>query len=389
MKKITLWGLILVAHLHAVTYEELLNQALENNLELQLSNTQVQQTELLGRIETRLENPNVEIEASNFSSKRILRNNQFGARIGATQSLLLPSVKEDKKRLTQTQIEVKRQSLKLSKSDLIYRFNLQYLRYKEAVNKSQLQEEALKISKKIVAVTQGRFSAGTIAKSELLRVQIEQAEVLSQLKAFSLQSLKEKNSLLRLANVERDAEVQSTHLFFQSSTTSMHPLLELTQKREKVAQASLAVASHNIEKISLFSELEAEPDQDIFRVGVSIPFPLFNKKSEEKQLAKIALSNQKLALASQQRALNLELPQLQEEIAVQEALRLKYEKLVDEQKKLLTLYQKGYAIAKVNLLKLSTLKKELLLSKEQLLETSLAIEKNTIKINYLQGAYNE
>jgi len=122
---------------------------------------------------------------------------------------------------------------------------------------------------------------------------------------------------------------------------------------------------------------------------VSIPLPLFNKKSEEKQLAKIALSNQKLAFASQQRALNLELPQLQEEITVQEALRLKYENLVEEQNQLLTLYQRGYAIAKVNLLKLSTLKKELLLSKEQLLETSLAIEKNTIKINYLQGAYNE
>jgi hypothetical protein len=55
---------------------------------------------------------------------------------------------------------------------------------------------------------------------------------------------------------------------------------------------------------------------------VSIPLPVFNNKSQEKQLAKIALNNQKLALETQQRALDLELPQLRHEIEVQEALKI-------------------------------------------------------------------
>ena len=78
-----------------------------------------------------------------------------------------------------------------------------------------------------------------------------------------------------------------------------------------------------------------------------------------------------------------------EKKAIQEELKQNYQALSEEQNELLQMYQEGYAIAKVNLLRLNTLKKELLLTKENLLEASLAIEKNNIKINYLQGAYNE
>ena len=87
--------------------------------------------------------------------------------------------------------------------------------------------------------------------------------------------------------------------------------------------------------------------------------------------------------------MNLELEQLHKEIEKEEQLKAQYEALEEEQKRLLELYQKGYSIAKVNILKLSNLKKSLLLTREELLATRLSIEKNIVKINYLQGAYNE
>jgi cobalt-zinc-cadmium efflux system outer membrane protein len=163
----------------------------------------------------------------------------------------------------------------------------------------------------------------------------------------------------------------------------------LTEKKEAAARAELAVASHTMQSIELFSEIEAEPDQDIFRIGISIPLPIFNKNSQEKQLAKIAINNQKLALVSGKRALDLELAQLQNEITEQETLKVNYEALVEEENRLLRMYQQGYRLAKVNLLKLSNIKKELLRTKENLLATRFSIEKNIIKINYLKGAYNE
>jgi len=96
-----------------------------------------------------------------------------------------------------------------------------------------------------------------------------------------------------------------------------------------------------------------------------------------------------LALSSQKRAIALELPQLKNEIRIQEELRLHDENLLNEQQGLLEMYQEGYAIAKINLLKLNTVKKALLSTQKRIVETSSLIEKNSIKINYLQGAYHE
>ena len=87
--------------------------------------------------------------------------------------------------------------------------------------------------------------------------------------------------------------------------------------------------------------------------------------------------------------MNLELEQLHKEIEKEEQLKAQYEALEEEQKRLLELYQKGYSIAKVNIFELSNLKKSLLLTREELLATRLSIEKNIVKINYLQGAYSE
>jgi cobalt-zinc-cadmium efflux system outer membrane protein len=388
MKK-TIIGLFLLANLHAISYGELLEKALKNNASLQINKSQEQRANLEGQIETRRQNPNIEFEVADFSSKRLLRENAFGTRVGISQSLLLPSVKEDKKTLAQSRVEVEKQSFELEKSEFIYRFNMHYLAFREAVEKEQLQQEALEISKKIRFVVEGRFNAGSIAKSEVLQARIEEHTVLNQGKQLSLESLRKNNALLRFANVQENTTVSSYHNFNEKTTTSLHPFLSLTEKKEEVARAELAVASHTMQSIELFSEIEAEPDQDIFRVGISIPLPIFNKNSQEKQLAKIEINNQKLALASAKRALDLELAQLQNEITEQEALKVNYESLAEEENRLLRMYQQGYRLAKVNLLKLSNIKKELLRTKENLLATRFSIEKNIIKINYLKGAYNE
>jgi len=389
MNRTILFMVLTLSLLEAQSYEALLQEALEMNTALKLTQTQEEKNRLNGVIKTRLANPTLEIGVADFSSRRVLRENEIGGSIGLSQSLLLPSVKADKKKFTQRQVELSQENYKLEKSMFIYRFNLNYLAYKEAQKKELLQTASLDISKKILAVTEGRFSAGSIAKAELLQAQIEQSEALSYAKVLSLKTLQEKNSLLRFANLEQNIELDAEHTFVQNSNTSTHPLLKLAEKKEKVALAQLAVDSHNIERVVLFSEIEAEPDQDIFRVGISLALPIFNQKSEEKQLAKIAINNQKLALASGKRVLSLELSQLQEEIVVQEALKSNYEALILEEERLLMMYQEGYAIAKVNLLKLNMLKKKLLDNRERLLEVTLAIEKNIIKINYLQGGQNE
>ncbi len=388
MKK-NIIGLFYVAMLNAQNYDALLELAIQNNAQLQIAKSQGEQVKLQGQMTIRLENPNLEFELSDFSNRRLLRENQIGARVGASQSLLLPWVKENKKRLTQTQVEEQEQSFKLFKAQFIYRFNRLYILYKESVKQRELQQEALEISQRIVSIAKGRFEGGTVAKSELFQAQIEEQEILGELKSLELEILKRKNELLRFANLKTSLNIEAEHQFFETSSSSTHPLLILRDKKEEVAKAKLAVASNSIERLEVFSEMEAEPDQDVFRIGVSLPLPIFNDKSQEKQLAKIELNNQKLARESEQRALNLELEQLYQEIEREERLKAQYKALEEEQNRLLELYQRGYSIAKINILKLSNIKKELLITKKKLLSTKLSIEKNIIKINYIKGAYNE
>jgi len=131
MKNIIM-GLSIVVNLHALTYEELLEQALKNNNQLQIVKNQAQKVELQGQINTRIENPNLEVEVADFSAKRLLRQNSVGARVGVSQSLLLPWVKSDKEQLTHANVELEEENYKLEKSLFVYGFNLKYLAYKES-----------------------------------------------------------------------------------------------------------------------------------------------------------------------------------------------------------------------------------------------------------------
>ena len=388
MKK-TIIGLSLVAMLHAQTYEELLEQAISNNLNLQLMQNRTEVIKIEGKIDTRFQNPNVELEIADFSAKRLLRKNEIGARTGISQELLLPWVKRDKKILSKSKVNVAYERYNLEKLAFIYEFNSLYIEYKKAIQKETLAQEGIVISTNILTIAQARFNAGGSPRSELLQAQIEEQNAQSLQKRLGLERVKAKNRLLLFANLDSSSTVEGEHLFVPSQESNVHPLLNIAQQEQDVAKLELHVASHSIETIELFSEIEAEPDQDVFRVGLSIALPLFNNKSEEKQLAKLKLNSQKLAFSIQERALQLEIEQLQNEVLLEEEMKSSYAMLLTEQEKLLDIYEQGYRVAKVNLLKLNSLKKELLLNREQILERGVAIEQKNIKISYLQGAYSE
>ena len=389
MIKITILGLFLVANLHAISYEELLEDAIKNNLQLQINNSQEEQLALHGKIATRYENPNLELGLSNFSERRIFRDNEFGASVEMSQVLLLPSVKVDRRKLTQKKINVAIQNNRLEKSEFIYAFNMKYLNYKEEYAKEALLNEELEILQNIVNIKEQRFSKGSIPKSEFLEAKIDKTVVKSHLNELLVSINKKKNALFLFANMTKTSDLETYHTFVKSYEVTSNPLLELTQKKKELAESELALASHNIEEVEFFTEMENEPDEDVLKIGISIPLPIFNKKSEEKQLAKIAIKNEELRLTSQQQALELQVAQLENEINKEEDLRVSYEELVLEKRALLSVYAKGYALAKVNLLEINEMKKDILKTKGKILESKFEIEKNIIKLNYLKGAIDD
>ena len=387
--KTTILGLFLVANLHAISYEELLEHAIQNNTSFQINESKEEQIALQGQIDTRHENPNLELGFSNFSKRQFFRQNEFGASIELSQSLLLPSVKADMKILTQKKIALSSQQSRLEKSEFVYNFNMKYLDFKQEHSKEDLLQNKLEILESIVEIKQQRFSKGSIPKSEFLESKIDKALVNSSLSELKVSIAKKKNALFLFSNMQEHSDLERYHTFVRANSTGTHPLLLLTQKKKEVAQSKLNLASHTIEHIELFTEIENEPDEDIFKIGISVPLPLFNKKNEEKQLAKIAMRNEELRLSSQERALELQVAQLENEMNKQEVLTHGYEALLLEKRALLSVYEEGYRLAKVNLLKINKTKIEMLETKKKMLETKFVTERNIIKINYLKGAYNE
>ena len=385
----TIFGLFLVATLHAQNYEELLEQALNNNINLQLIQSQQEQISLNGQIERRYKNPNLELEVADFSSQFITKSNSFGARVGVSQSIPLPHIQKDREIITQTQITVSQKQYELEKSNFIYNFNMRYLAYKKAQNFAGLQERAISLSKEILDTVNLRYQEGAVAKSDYLEAELDYQKTQSRSRDLHFEATKAKNELLAFANIYTQEFIESEHFFLLNQNSVSHPLIGLSEAQNQVSHAKLELLQHSVESVEFFSELEQEPDQDIFRVGVSIALPTFNIKSEEKQLEKIKIANQKLNIANQERLFMLQIEQLKAQNAQIEQLKQNHQSLIASQEQLFDMYKQSYTIAKVNLLKLQQIKEKRILNQEKILENNFAIEQNIIKINYLQGVQSE
>jgi outer membrane protein TolC len=385
----TVIALFLVVCLEAQNYEELLNQAIQNNLNLQLIQSQQEKVSLNGEIAKRYANPNLELEIADFSSQFVTKSNSFGVRVGLSQSIPLPHIQKDRESITQNQINVVQKQYSVEKSNFIYGFNLKYLAYKKAQNLLALHEKSIMLSKEILETVNQRYQEGAVAKSDYLEAKLEYSRTQNRRANLLFDVSKTKNELLAFSNITNAEFIESAHLFLLAQQTLPHSTIELGKAKNQVSQAKLELLQHSVESIEFFSELEKELDQDIFRVGVSIALPTFNVKSEERQLEKIKIANQTLRIVNQERLLLLEIEQLKSENSQLEQLKQSNESLISSQEELFNMYQQSYRIAKVNLLKLQQIKEQRILNQEKILESNFAIEQNNIKINYLQGAYSE
>jgi len=379
---------LLVLSANAKDYNNALKSALRSSGDLLILKKNTQRDRLQGEIDYRLDNPNIELELSYFKSN----NYTFGRRVGITQSLMLPSVKNDKKLLTQMSINLSKSRYKLQKSKFIYRFNIYYLNYKERLWRLKVKQEAINISKKILDIANKRYTQGSIAQSELLQAKIDYSDIVTQKEQLKLDVIYRKNRLLEFAKLSHRHKIDRRHIFkIKRVLTSKNAMLMVSKAKFKIAKAKLKVANHKIKKISLFTEVEREAGSrnDIFRVGINLPLPIFNTSSQEKQLAKLEMANQKIKIQNIKRLQKIKLKSLKKErVAIKRLIRLLNSQLAN-MPKLLKLYQEGYTLAKTNLLRLQESKKRVLDTKTEIIQNKIALEKNAIDQNYIRGVYND
>ncbi len=374
------------------SYQEILDKALQKNITLQIAQRKESIIALEGKIETRRKNPNLELEVSDFlelDRNRFGAINDFGLRAGVSQELLLPKVKKEIEHLTQAKMGVAKENYTLLKSEFIYQFTLKYLAYRNALKKESFLEEALHISNEILETVKIRYEHGAVPQSEFLQSRLDTRQLLNRIDELRLETSTKRDDFLLFANIQQNIDIDEGYVVHLKKSSWRDPFKKLKVQEERLSTATLKRLSHTIEMIELFSEIEKEPQEDIFRVGISVPLPLYNTKSQERALAKIARSTQIAKQESREYLVGIRLQQLKKKQKQIKETKEQYQKRLDEQEQLFEMYKQGYDFAKVNLFKLQESQKRMVEIQERLSLLEMRYEKNIVTINYLKGAYHE
>jgi len=177
--------------------------------------------------------------------------------------------------------------------------------YTEYVYQSKLLtllQEEYTLSNKVSNIVKQRYKNGSENKVAYLQAK---TDTLS-LKTEMFTTKQEMNTLyyqlLAIAGLRKKIHLEKQFIYSISSQvqTSNHTnsKQQILQAKEKLLESQIRMNESSIESYDLYSSIEDEPDQSIIRVGISIPLPIFNDKSEEKMLAK--LQREQLILDSEQ-----------------------------------------------------------------------------------------
>lgn len=372
----------LSAALMAESYEQFLAKAIEKSPYLNASVLMMDQAKLEGKKIVRYDNPILEVEKSKFRSEN-------GYRVGINQPIRLWGVGEDKEQISRSMVANAKASVAMERSRFIKELCVLYVDYAQNQKRLNLAQEELKIAQSINTVSKERYSNGTLSKALMLQADVAYADAASNLLEHQKEAMKSYDALREYAGIMEEISIDSEHLFLRVQDEKSSPELTLlsTENTLKASQAKLE--TRVIESIGVFGEYEKEPDQNIYRAGISIPLPLFNTKNEEKVLQEIQTRQNALFLKAHSDRLGLHKKRLIREIASLESLLQQRQENLKNAQELLAMYRDAYAVANVNLLELYEIKNRRIATQEEIISLQSQINRSTIEYNYLQGAYNE
>jgi outer membrane protein, heavy metal efflux system len=389
MFKNIIMSLLLCTYLSAESFDEFLQKAIKNSPYLESSALAVQQTKEEGDILTRYKNPTFEVEYSEFESN--VGSSDDGYRINYSQPIRLWSVGDDKVALVNANIKSVNASYSQKRAIFVRDLSLLYSDYSKAKKLLKLGAEEIQIAKKIYDISVARLESGSISKSLKLQAQVDYEITANRKETLSLSTMNFYFNILKFAGINEEVEIEGEHDFSIdiNPKSIQNPTVKVFQAQQNQALRKAKLNSNTIEWVNLFAELENEPDQDVFRVGLNFPLAFFNDKSQEKSIAILQANRSELLIQNEQSRLNMEIARLQRERQSLVKLNEKSKNILKTQLRLLTMYEEGYKIASISLLQLQDIKNKVIETRRRLIEINTALNKNAIYTNYNQGNYNE
>lgn len=389
MIKILSAVVLISASLFAQDFDAFLDNALKNSTYLKSSNLSLSQAREQGSVMTRYKNPSLELEYSEFRPDSFSDDN--GYRATFTQPIRLWGVGRDAETFADATLKKAASNYSLSFAEFTRDISLFYTEYANQKKKLELADEEVEIAKHIYEISKERNSAGTISMGLMLQAQVdyEMVEIKAQTLNLNIQDTYFK--LLKFAGISKEIELDFNHEFkLDSDATSLNnPNINYLKSYKEEAKASSQINSKSIKWIDMMAEYENEPDQNIMRIGASIPLAIFNTSREEMQIAKLEADKTELLIENENAKISIENIKLKKQRGLLLLLKSKNKETLKTQTKLLKMFEDGYKIASINLLELQNIKNRVIKTKESLIKIDTALNQNAIITNYISGAYNE
>lgn len=391
MKKIILIFTLSTYVVFAMSYKEFKKYTDKNAKALQSQALSLQTTQEENKILLRTQNPTLELEASRFNPNMI--ESRFGYSVIASQTVRTDNYYGSLEDQATASTLLQQAYVRDGKAGYFRTLENLYTEYVYQSKLLALLQEEYTLSSKITDMVHERYKSGSENRVAYLQAKTDTMMLKTQMYTTKQEMHRLYYQLLAIAGLNKKVSLEKHFIYSVSTQTSsvakISPKEQILEAKKKLLESKIRINGSNINSYEVYGGIEDEPEQSILKVGVSIPLPIWNDKSEEKTLAKLQM--QQLSLDKEQ--LNIDLNSQKEMIkaSIQELSEQYYslKTLKTEQKILNDMLQEGYKIAQGSIFVMMSSKNKLIQTQKSLLQTQKAINNQKIELRFIQGQYND
>lgn len=378
--------------LNAEDFRYLLNKAIESNSNLKSSEIEIDLVKEKGSILTRFNNPTIDLNYSNYKFKeQINKDNGYG--VSLTQKIVPWNVANDKTRLSETTIKNEVDKYNLDKQEFIKELSIKYTIYAKNKKFFNVIKESEDIANKVYDISNQQYKVGAISKAELLQSEIELMDIKKKKDELNLEIMNTYYDLIRFSGIDQEIHfnLESDYKFkiTKSINLEKNPFINSEESKKDMLLAEAKLDSNIIDSFDLIYSYSEEPDQIVNQVGISLPLPIFNIKSEEGKIAKLEAMKMNLLVNKEKQQALMEYEKLVKERVLLEDLKKKNETVLKLQLDALEISMEKLKMFKISIFDIQYSKIKLIQTMTDIINIETALNQNAISINYIQGEHND
>ena len=378
--------------LNAEDFRYLLNKAIESNSNLKSSEIEIDLVKEKGSILTRFNNPTIDLNYSNYKFKeQINKDNGYG--VSLTQKIVPWNVANDKTRLSETTIKNEVDKYNLDKQEFIKELSIKYTIYAKNKKFFNVIKESEDIANKVYDISNQQYKVGAISKAELLQSEIELMDIKKKKDELNLEIMNTYYDLIRFSGIDQEIHfnLESDYKFkiTKSINLEKNPFINSEESKKDMLLAEAKLDSNIIDSFDLIYSYSEEPDQIVNQVGISLPLPIFNIKSEEGKIAKLEAMKMNLLVNKEKQQALMEYEKLVKERVLLEDLKKKNETVLKLQLDALEISMEKLKMFKISIFDIQNSKIKLIQTMTDIINIETALNQNAISINYIQGEHND